>query len=449
MIQKFTFFVEKLINAGLVEGQSSHEQFRLKSLNLFCLVCSLVPFVYIAMLWNTQFHNLNYIFLFFQVLFFLSVIYNFIHKYIISRLILVFTTSVSVVVVSYITGFDSGFHLYLYCAPFYVFLLFKLTELRFIFISLSTYIVGYVLIFVQKHYIPALYDFDKVFLHDILYPINLIMNFLLLLFLFYSYTNFYFIMEKYLLQKQQDLIVENTKRKESEEHIKKLFNDLTQSYQNLEQFSFVVSHNLRAPLSNILGLTKLLETENINQEAKLMHEGIATSANKIDAILFDLNYILQIKSQELGEKTNINLNKVIENAVSIIKKEFNLTFINIQNSISDEINLLSNDDYLCIIFYELFKNAIQFQHPDRELKIEISHQIIQNQHSITFADNGKGIDLELYKNRLFSMYGKFNKNNEGKGMGLYIVKLHLDKLNGNIEVESEVNKFTSFKITFD
>ena len=447
MLFKIKYFLLLLLSAGIKDKHSSHEQFRLRVLNIFCLVCSCIPFVYIAMLWNTEFYRLNYVFIFFQALFFSSVLFNLIHKIKISRLILVLTTSTSVVVVSWITGFESGFHLYIYAAPLYVFLLFKLDEPIYIAISIFVYITCYVLIFVHKFHFTPLYNFDKNFLTHTLYPINLIMNFILLLFLFYSYTNFYFIMENNLLEKQEKLIEENGKRKASELHTQKLFNDLSMSYKNLEQFSFIVSHNLRAPLANIIGLSKLIEKEELTLDNKKIIGGIESAADILDNVLADLNYILQLKTQKIEAKSSINFEKSLHKIVSDLMSEHHISGLNIDTLYDKSIEIYTIKSLLEGILYQVIQNAIKFKKNDTELKISIALEQINDQTQISITDYGIGIDMASHQHKLFSLYGKINTDYPGKGLGLCIVKIYTELLNGAVRIESEPLQFTKVIIT--
>lgn len=446
MIESFTYYLNKLLTAGITDDLSSHEKFRIKSLNLFCLVCTFLPFVYIGMLWNSEFYKLNYVFLFFQTLFFLSIVFNLLHKIIHSRLILVFTTSVSVVVVSWITGYNSGFHLYLYCTPLYVFLLFKLNEIKYIGISIAIYASSYILIFLQKAYFQPFYTFEPAFLSNTLYPINLVLNFILLLFLFYNYTTFYMIMEKDLLNKQRNLIEENIKRAESEQKIQKLFNDLTQSYKNLEQFSFVVSHNLRAPLTNIIGLSKLIDKENFDDDNKEILNGIESSAENLDVVLNDLNFILKLKTDKLEDKSNISFANFLQKNIDKLNTEYPQISINFELNFDKTIQINSIESLLEKIIYNILQNSIKFRNPKNQLKITIDIQKIENQFEISITDNGIGIDLEKYIDRLFTLYGKFNRQTEGKGMGLYLIKIYTELLGGKVEIESKIEKYTKIKL---
>lgn len=444
---KIANYIEQILSAGTHPNLSSHEQFRLRSLNLFCLACSLIPFVYIYMLWDTPFYQLNYVFLFFQALFSLSIVFNFLHKTTYSRLILVFATSVSVVVVSWITGFESGFHLYVYAAPLYVFLLFKLTEIKYIFISILTYLTSYLLIYIHKIYFSPLYLFDKHFIVDLLYPINLIMNFTLLLLLFYSYTKFYFIMEKDLLDKQTSLILENNKRTKSEQQTLKLLKDLSQSYTNLEKFSFIVSHNLRAPLTNILALTQLVDNEKIDTENKNLVDKIAISAQQLDDVFTDLNFILKIKTQKIDKKTWCPIHQIIQNVQEKIALSYPNIDIQYKLNFDKNIQLYSVQTFLEIIIYNIFENAIKFRKTSNELMIEVNVTQIDDTHQISFHDNGIGINLPMQQNRLFTLYGKCNSKSTGKGLGLYLVKIYTELLNGSVTIESEENVYTKLTIT--
>jgi signal transduction histidine kinase len=254
-------------------------------------------------------------------------------------------------------------------------------------------------------------------------------------------------MEKDLLEKQRHLILENNKRSQSEQQTLKLFNELSQSYTNLEKFSFIVSHNLRAPLTNILALTQLVDNEKIDNENKNIVDKIAISAQQLDDVFTDLNYILKIKTQKIDKKTWCPIDKIIQNVQDKIALSYPNIAIQYQLNFDKNIQLYSVQTFLEIIIYNIFENAIKFRKTSNALIIEVNVTQIEDTHQISFHDNGMGINLQLHQNRLFTLYGKCNNKTIGKGMGLYLVKIYTELLNGSIAIESEENVFTKLTIT--
>jgi len=103
--------------------------------------------------------------------------------------------------------------------------------------------------------------------------------------------------------------------------------------------------------------------------------------------------------------------------------------------------------YLYSILYNLVTNAIKYKSKYRYLLITISAKVNDvNELIITVADNGIGMDMDKVKDKLFKLYSRFNTHVAGDGMGLFLVKTQVEALGGRIQVESEVNKGSSFHI---
>jgi signal transduction histidine kinase len=100
------------------------------------------------------------------------------------------------------------------------------------------------------------------------------------------------------------------------------------------------------------------------------------------------------------------------------------------------------------IFLNLFTNAIKYKAPNRNLVISIHTEDRADKILLVFEDNGIGIDVKRFKDRLFGLYQKFHNHPESKGFGLYLIKSQIESLGGSIEVESTVNVGTKFLIKF-
>ena len=96
----------------------------------------------------------------------------------------------------------------------------------------------------------------------------------------------------------------------------------------------------------------------------------------------------------------------------------------------------------------LISNAIKYRHQDRPPIITIQTKKTETEICLSISDNGMGIDLNAFKEKLFKLYNRFHFHIEGKGMGLYLVKTQITAIGGRIEIESEVDKGTTFKVYF-
>jgi len=104
--------------------------------------------------------------------------------------------------------------------------------------------------------------------------------------------------------------------------------------------------------------------------------------------------------------------------------------------------------YLYSIFFNLISNSIKYRRQEVHSIIEISSRLQKNKIELIFTDNGMGIDLKKNAGQIFGLYKRFHSNIEGKGMGLFMVKTQVETLGGKINVSSEENSGTEFKIEF-
>ena len=229
----------------------------------------------------------------------------------------------------------------------------------------------------------------------------------------------------------------------------KLAFDLIQRNNDIEQFSYIVSHNLRAPLANILGFAELLKYENTYPEEHAdVTNGIFAAASKLDEVVKDLNDILQVRSQILENKETVSFQDTVRSvslSINNIIKEQNIS-IKTNFAIDKMVTVRS---YLYSIFYNLIYNSIKYQNPEQKTLIEITSKKNSTGLQLIFRDNGLGIDLAKNGEKLFGLYKRFHLNTQSKGMGLFMVKTQVETLGGKISVNSTVNKGTEFIIEFE
>lgn len=241
-----------------------------------------------------------------------------------------------------------------------------------------------------------------------------------------------------------------TERKIAELERIKITNDLIQRNRDLEQFAFIISHNLRAPTANIIGFSDNLLNESLSkQEEKELLKGLSISVNRLDSVIKDLNKILQVRREIEGKKEVISLPGLINDISISIENIIEKNNVQINTDFSGASEMYSLKSYLHSIFFNLISNSIKYRHPDIDPIISIVSKKENGKIKVTFKDNGSGIDLETKGDKIFGLYKRFHSHIEGKGLGLFMVKTQVEALGGTISVQSEINHGTQFTIVFE
>ncbi|RCH53657.1 hypothetical protein DJ568_16610 [Mucilaginibacter hurinus] len=238
-----------------------------------------------------------------------------------------------------------------------------------------------------------------------------------------------------------------TEKKRAEIERDKITADLVQRNKDLEQFTYIVSHNLRAPVANIIGLSNLLNGVDPGDDESLeILKALSNSVNNLDKVILDLNNILQVNREVNDKVERVSLTGLVEEIQSgiihlITKGQVAITY---NFTEADEIFVLKT--YLYSILQNLIINSIKYRRPDSNPAIHIESKLSTHRVCLVFSDNGRGIDLKKYGSHIFGLYKRFDTSVEGKGMGLFMVKKQVESLGGSITVKSELDKGTQFKI---
>lgn len=239
-----------------------------------------------------------------------------------------------------------------------------------------------------------------------------------------------------------------TIQKQEEAHKEKVTAELIQRNNDHEHFDRIISHDLKGPVSNIISLTMILNDKDLSEsEKEIMMNALLTSAERLNEVIVDLNVILSTSKQLTEKKKPVHFSKIVsdiqESIANILEKEqpnFNIDFKRV-----DEMFTIKS--YMYSIFYNLISNSIKYRTPNIPLDITIESDLVDEKVILTFKDNGMGVDLIKHGNDLFGLHKRFHVGKaEGKGMGLYMVKVQVEKLGGKISVKSKVNQGTEFRI---
>lgn len=233
-----------------------------------------------------------------------------------------------------------------------------------------------------------------------------------------------------------------------QEELQNLVDVTSGQNKRLINFTYIISHNVRSHVANIIGIVDIGEIAENEEENKLMWNLIKESADSLDETLYNLNEVVSIQSNTNLPVNPINVHHEIVKIVKSIQIMVNQADTSINYNFEYDEIIESNPAYFESIVLNLITNSLKYRCPDRPLTIDINLFREDNYTVMTFRDNGLGIDIDKYKEELFGMYKIFHGNKDARGLGLFIIKTQIEAMKGKIEVESEVGKSTTFKLYF-
>ncbi|MEQ1584571.1 MAG: ATP-binding protein [Cyclobacteriaceae bacterium] len=223
--------------------------------------------------------------------------------------------------------------------------------------------------------------------------------------------------------------------------------ELVRHNNELRQFSYTVSHNLRGPVARLLGLTDLFSKPISLQEKEEIGAMVKKSGLELDGVLRDLSLIIDIRNDLYQVREKISFEVELAKTVSMLRDQIRPSY-QIDVDFTEAPFVYSIRAMIQSILFNLLSNAIKYRNPETNLRISVkTTKFLNKDVSIYVSDNGLGFNLQAQKENLFKLYKRFHTHVDGKGLGLYLVKTQVDTLGGRIEIESEINKGTTFKIT--
>lgn len=230
-----------------------------------------------------------------------------------------------------------------------------------------------------------------------------------------------------------------------QEELQTLVDVTAEQNKRLMQFTHIVSHNLRshvANLSSILSVTDITDFDDLNLSWNLVEK----TTTALDETLHNLNEVINIQSDTNIPYRSIKVLDAFHKTVDSLQLLIDSTETRFKIEIDTEAEIQVIPAYLDSILLNFVSNAIKYRAKDRSPIVGLKLIQAQGFKILTISDNGLGIDLDRYKDRLFGMYKTFHGNKDAKGLGLFITKAQIDAMKGKVEIESEVGKGTSFHI---
>jgi signal transduction histidine kinase len=213
----------------------------------------------------------------------------------------------------------------------------------------------------------------------------------------------------------------------------------------LDRFVYSASHDLRSPLTSVLGLLYLLRVEVKEEGAQRYVDLMEESILKLDNIIRD------IVAYSRNNRTELQIEKIqmkdLMPDVEAGLRYLESPGINIQDSVKIEHDneFPSDRNRLMTVLNNLISNSIKYRHPARNPEVFVSVEMGEEFVTLKIRDNGIGIK-DYHLGKIFDMFYRTSDHSTGSGLGLYIVKETIKKLGGSIDVESEVNQGTQFII---
>ncbi|HXA02106.1 MAG TPA: PAS domain-containing sensor histidine kinase [Cytophagaceae bacterium] len=243
-------------------------------------------------------------------------------------------------------------------------------------------------------------------------------------------------------KRTKELMETNRSLMESNSMLKKINNDL-------DNFVYTASHDLKAPISNLEGLLEVLKEEmmpgqkGIVNVVELMDKSIQRFKNTIE----DLTVISKVQKNIEEDIETINCAKLYEEVKDELRDKIVKANCEIYSDFSACDRIKFSRKNLRSIFYNLISNAIKYRCPKRNSIIHLQTKIKQDYITLEIEDNGLGIDLKQ-TDKVFGMFKRLHAHVEGSGLGLYIVKRIIENAGGKIELESQIGKGSLFRLFF-
>ena len=234
---------------------------------------------------------------------------------------------------------------------------------------------------------------------------------------------------------------------QTKSELKSANQNLKDRTEELEEFSYISSHDLKGHLTNVNNLLEMLaEEQAISYVGKPIFSKLQRVVDVMLAKLGAINSVFEVKSHLDDIQNTICFQDILDNITREISKEISITNTIICADFSKCPDIHINAFHLHCLLYNLIINSIQYRSTDRDPIIEISTLSHKRKTVLRVKDNGIGFDKKLGKSKIFRLFRKMHTHVEGLGVGLYTVKSIVRALGGRIRVNSRPNTGTTFEL---
>lgn len=244
-------------------------------------------------------------------------------------------------------------------------------------------------------------------------------------------------------------ITRDLTERQRNEDLMKMNKELVRINNDLDNFVYTASHDLKAPITNLEGLLNALK-QDLGEEKEKHQEILGMMDNSIInfiTVLTDLTDITKLREAQ-DNSENVNVAKLLEEVKANLRESINNTKAHIEMGRTDGITLTYSRKNLRSILFNLVSNAVKYAHPERapQIRVDLVHAS-NGDRLLSVSDNGLGIP-ENQRSKVFMMYRRAHDHVEGSGIGLYLVKKIVDNSGDTITLESEPDKGSVFTVNF-
>ena len=223
---------------------------------------------------------------------------------------------------------------------------------------------------------------------------------------------------------------------------------LTKQNKQLEDFAYIVSHNLRGPTSNLVALLSFFNDEQDEDEKNFIMGKFHITVNNLESTLNDLLEVVSIRGQAQNTKEQLCFKSILTKLIDTYQGQIMATNATISYDFAAAENIEYSSIYLESIMQNLLSNAIKYKSSERNPIIHFETTHANGKTTLLVRDNGLGIDMKANGDRLFGLHKTFHRHPEAKGVGLFITKAQVEAMGGEITANSELNRGTTFTINF-
>lgn len=227
------------------------------------------------------------------------------------------------------------------------------------------------------------------------------------------------------LQKQRTEIIENKNRE-------------------LDSFFYRVSHDLKGPITSLMGLNNLITSEQVDERLQVYFDMYKKQTHRIHNIVMELIDLTMMERKQDNLK-EINFREIIDDCIESYHYLDNFSMINFKVKVKENLKFNSQWSIVNTIIQNLVENSIKYARVDAEPEVSITVNNNSEKVFIKVVDNGIGIDKASQK-KIFDMFYRASPIAEGSGLGLYILKRAVERLNGSIELYSVQGEGSEFSI---
>jgi signal transduction histidine kinase len=226
--------------------------------------------------------------------------------------------------------------------------------------------------------------------------------------------------------------------------------DLQRINEDIDNFVYATSHDLKSPLLNLQSLiTMVFDDLTEDPETNEIKNKILGSVERMKGAINHLSQVAKAQNEVYDDIEPIRFEEILKEVIADNEEIIKKARANIETYFTEINNFYYSRACIKSFLYNFITNAIKYSSPERGPEMMIKTEIKNESLILSVKDNGLGIDLLKNGTNLFTIFKRFHSHVEGAGIGLYMVKRIVEKNKGKIEVESELNKGTTFKIIFN